>query len=240
MSFRIRGNTFIDFPIVTNPETDTFSSPANNVVPQKSIYEKPIPVYITKRTIKYNYHEDEELKLPILWPKLRHSSIRYDSHTTDVRTKINRILSAKAFELDGAKDENIFQILKDMAISPYNYPKCIERASIPPKSQCNICEFANSTECQILHNPSILDDISPWFAQSKRYRQENLERRDAVLDAIYSELKDHGRPLHYEVLAQIMQDRYPHLHLNAKKIVHFLGWHPDKFEWVDKGVYRAK
>jgi len=74
----------------------------------------------------------------------------------------------------------------------------------------------------------------------KKRRQDYEEHRNNVVNAIHTELKSHGRPLHYDVLTKIIQDRYPHLELTALNIVHFMAWHPEKFERVDEGVYKTK
>jgi hypothetical protein len=224
------GHTFTDFPIVKRSGNNGVSSMVVEAAPQQTEEEKSLPVYVTKRIIKYNFHEYEEEKQPILKPRIRRAQIKYNTGTAGVLSKI---------DLDTAMYGNRL-ILGGMSITPRDYPKCIEKGYILPKSKCNLCEFFSSSDCPILYDPSILEDVKPLFDQNKLYRNEYLERRDIILDALYNELKDHGRPLHYEVLARIMKDRYPHLHLNAKKIVHFMGWHPEKFECVDKGVYQAK
>ncbi len=127
-----------------------------------------------------------------------------------------------------------------ISITAHDYPRCIEAGRTLHKSQCHICEFFAESDCPIRRDPTLVRETQTLFAQNKRYLQEYQDRRDAVLDAIYHELKAHGRPLHYEVLAKIMRDRHPELRLNAKKLVHYMGWHPEKFEWVEKGVYKAK
>ena len=125
-------------------------------------------------------------------------------------------------------------------INIHDYPKCIPTGRIPPKSQCYICEFFTVSDCPIRRNPTILRETRSLFVQNKRYWQENRDQRDAKIDAIYSELKAHGRPLHYEIISKIMKDRYPKLRLSAIMILHFMGRHPEKFEWVDVGVFKAR
>jgi hypothetical protein len=125
-------------------------------------------------------------------------------------------------------------------INAHDYPECISAGYPFPKSQCHICEFFTASDCPIQRDPTILREVRVFFAQNVRNWQEDRDRRDAKIDAIYSELKAHGRPLHYEVVAKIMKDRYPKLRLNANMILHLMGRHPEKFEWVDIGVYKAK
>lgn len=127
-----------------------------------------------------------------------------------------------------------------ISITANDYPKCISVGHTLSKSQCYICEFFAASDCPIRRDPTILREARTLFAQSKRLWQENRVRRDAKIDAIYSELKDHGRPLHYEVVAKIMKDRYPNLRLSATMILHLMGRHPEKFEWVGTGVFKAR
>lgn len=142
-------------------------------------------------------------------------------------------------DIDGAMYGNRL-IIGGISITAYDYPRCIEAGQILNKSQCYICEFFSVSDCPIRRDSTILREARTLFSQRKRYRQEYQERRDAIVDAIYSELKDHGRPLHYRVLAKIIHDRYPRLKLRPGGVLKIMSRHPGKFEWVDKGVYRAR
>lgn len=130
-------------------------------------------------------------------------------------------------------------VIGGVSITSYDYPKCVE-VGVIRRSQCLKCDFFSVSDCPIRRDSSILHDAKTIFRQNKRYQKENRERRDAAVDTIFNELKSHGRPLHYEVLAQIIRDRHPRLRLTPTMILRFMSWHPDKFEWVDTGVYRAK
>jgi tetratricopeptide (TPR) repeat protein len=127
-----------------------------------------------------------------------------------------------------------------LTITPSNCPKCVEVGHILSRSQCSICDFFSFSDCPFRRNQYLLHETHILFSQYKYTWQEFKERRDRIIEAIYHELKSHGRPLHYEVITRIMKDRYPKLHLNGRKISRLMSWHPDKFEWVDRGVYRAK
>jgi len=131
-------------------------------------------------------------------------------------------------------------IISGIPITSSDHPKCIDLGRIPHKSICHICEFFSAVECPIQRDRVILDDAKTLFAQNARYRQENDERRQTIIETLFAELKEHGRPLHYEVIAKIMHDRHPSLKLNSWKIVRIMSWHPEKFSWVDVGVYQAK
>lgn len=131
-------------------------------------------------------------------------------------------------------------IIGGISITPIDCPSCFEVGYTLNSSQCHFCEFYAQSDCPFRHDPTILHDAFILFGQNKRYWQIYQERREARLEAIYSELKGHGRPLHFEVLTRIIRDRYPHMHLNSRMIVHYLGRHPEMFEWVDRGVFRAR
>jgi hypothetical protein len=142
-------------------------------------------------------------------------------------------------EFDSAMFGNHLSI-GGVTISPYDYPECVEYGHPLPKSRCHICEFFSEKDCPIRRDQTIIEEVHTLYAQRKRYWQEYHKRSDSIAGAIYTELKDHGRPLHYELLAQIMQDRYPHLKLTPKRVLHIMRLNPNKFRWVDNGVYKAK
>jgi hypothetical protein len=131
-------------------------------------------------------------------------------------------------------------LIGGIPITSFDYPQCVEIHRIPHKSECHNCEFFAIRDCPIQRNPMILKDVITLFAHNKRYVEEYEERRQIIIETIFTELKEHGRPLHYEVVSRILHDRHPNLKLNSLKVLHLMRWHPEKFEWVDKGVYKAK
>jgi hypothetical protein len=124
-------------------------------------------------------------------------------------------------------------------INAHDFPECISVGHTLPKSECYICEFFSVSDCPIRRDPTTLREASAIIAQNKRFWKEDREYRDSIIDAIYSELKSHGRPLHYEVLARIIHDRYPKLKLVPWRVLKIMTAHPEKFSWVDTGVYKA-
>jgi len=135
-------------------------------------------------------------------------------------------------------------IIGGISITPDDFPKCIGIGRTLPLSQCMTCEFFSAVDCPLRHDPFLVHEAYILYAQRKRYIQEHKHederRRTSVLRAVYFELKEHGRPLHYEIIGKIISDRYPQLRLNSHKILHYMMRHPEKFEWVDEGVYKAK
>lgn len=127
-----------------------------------------------------------------------------------------------------------------ITITPTDHPLCITVGYILPKSRCFNCEYYSPSECPFRRNPHILHEAHILFSGNKHYWKDYRERRDKIINAIYYELKEHGRPLHYDVIARIMKDRHPGLNLNSRRVLRLMSFHPEKFEWVDQGVYRAK
>jgi hypothetical protein len=131
-----------------------------------------------------------------------------------------------------------------ISISPYDSPRCFEKGKILPLSECQLCDFFSAKECPFRDDPFLFQDTNIFYTQRKKYREEHRQeiekRRRSVIGAIYAELKAHGRPLHYQVICKIMNDRYPQLKLTASAILHFMLRNPRKFEWLNQGVYKAK
>jgi len=130
--------------------------------------------------------------------------------------------------------------VRGIPISPYDYPVCIEIGQAPQKSYCYSCEFFAESDCPIRDDDELLRDTKVLFASRRRYWQDNREKQNVALEAIFHELKTHGRPLHYEIITKIIKDRYPKLGLRPKEVLRIMGWHSEKFERVDSGVYKAK
>ena len=125
-------------------------------------------------------------------------------------------------------------------LTPYDHPDCIEEGHLLKRSNCDLCEFFGYADCPIRHDPEILYDVLAFYAQQARYWVVSEERREVMLEAVYTELKDHGRPLHYETIARIVRGRYPTLGLTPLKILYMMQRNPEKFECVDNGVYKTK
>ena len=105
-------------------------------------------------------------------------------------------------------------VTRGIVIRLSEYPQCMEnqRAGY---NRCDDCTFFPNEDCPIRNNLDLLNDVSTWFNNQERRLHDAQERRQNVIDNIYNELMSHGRPLHYEVLAKIINDRYPQLQLNV-------------------------
>jgi hypothetical protein len=142
-------------------------------------------------------------------------------------------------DIDAGMYGNRFTI-GDLVITPFDYPDCIDDGHLLERSNCDVCEFFGYDDCPIRHDPDILLDVRTIFTGQKRYWVVSEERRQSMVEAVYTELKYHGRPLHYDMLAKIVKGQYPFLGISPLKVLYLMERHPEKFECVDQGVYRVK
>jgi len=130
------------------------------------------------------------------------------------------------------QDENCFTLKSSLAkayFSPSAQKVIMGQTVLEEKSQEN-------SKGQVNEFKRINGD--QHFAESDQlFLREDLFD---VVTAIYTELKGHGRPLHYEVINKIVLDRYPYFKFNSRQIVKIMRNHPEKFEWLDRGVYCAR
>lgn len=117
-----------------------------------------------------------------------------------------------------------------------HHPECIDIDSF----DCRFCEYFVPRVCPLANELEALEDARTLF-RLQRERQARLRaRRLALVKAAHSELKAHGRPMHYSLLAEIIRSRYPHLRATDEAVARALDGNPAKFECVDPGVYQHK
>jgi hypothetical protein len=121
-------------------------------------------------------------------------------------------------------------------ISPWDCPECLRRDT----SRCIGCSFFDPMLCRLRFDPEVRCDL-------KSILDDIRERMDAVRIeqgqfsiALSVELRAHGRPLHYTVLAQMMSDRHPALRVTESRVYKTLACFPEIFEKIDEGVYQLK
>ena len=116
-----------------------------------------------------------------------------------------------------------------------------EEESIFKETDCQLCEYFEPEDCPFLKNPSLLLDIQSLFDLSRKKRsrgyQRYIDHRQKLVDAIHSELRNHGRPLHYTVLTEMVRQRYPGVKITAPRILRLMTHRPLLFKKVDEGVY---
>ena len=131
-------------------------------------------------------------------------------------------------------------VVDGIRLSQYDGPSCIQLDKRWSSTQCDSCEFFSPNNCLLRWDEFLLEDINR-FTEIRAERAEAFARKRRIITkTIYKELKAHGRPLHYTVIARIIMERYPKFKLKDHSVYHYLLWHPELFERVDAGVYRAK
>ena len=131
-------------------------------------------------------------------------------------------------------------VVDGVHLSQYDGPSCIQLDKRWSSTQCDSCEFFSPNNCLLRLDEFLLEDIKRFTEIRAEGAEAFARKRRFITKTIYKELKAHGRPLHYTVIAKIIMGRYPKFRLNAHSVYHFLRWHPELFERVDAGVYRAK
>jgi len=120
-------------------------------------------------------------------------------------------------------------------MSATDHPECIDHDSF----DCNECEFFGPSSCPLLHDLDAMDGLrSVWAGHRERTLRERRQDR-AAQKAIYEELQEHGRPLHYSKLAAMVMDRHPQLDITPDQVLKRLQKQSKQFECVYPGVYRC-
>jgi len=105
---------------------------------------------------------------------------------------------------------------------------------------CRLCEFFSPASCRLLNDPHLLHETRVLFSVCREQRAAQIERQRELVQAVYSELKAHGRPLHYTVLARMVADRHPEVGLSAHGVAMMMSAHSRLFERVREGVYTCR
>lgn len=131
-------------------------------------------------------------------------------------------------------------IVDGLRISPYGGPPCLKGSNDFSEEECDSCEYFSPRNCLLRFDEDLFDDLNR-IAEIRAERLANQIRRSQIVSTIiHQELKTHGRPLHYSMISKIIIGRYPKLHLTEKSIRKFMEWHPELFERIEEGIYRAK
>ena len=97
----------------------------------------------------------------------------------------------------------------DLVITPFDYPDCIEDGHL---LNDQIVTSVSSLDMMIVQ----YDMIQIYCLMFTHFLQDRNdiwvvsdERRQSMVEAVYTELKGHGRPLHYDMLAKrIVKGQY--------------------------------
>ena len=128
-------------------------------------------------------------------------------------------------------------------LTPQDCPQCLVEGPF----DCSSCEFFTPSACRLLVQPRMRSDLSRVFSiyreQRERYwrwQERYQRRRIASREVLWTELRAHGRALHYTVLARMVEERYPKLRMTASLASHIMRSEPSLFEKLGPGVYRSK
>lgn len=115
-------------------------------------------------------------------------------------------------------------------------PDCLRRDVY----ECDVCTFYHPWTCRLRNKPFLMDEFRSLVGIWWEREAAQLRRQRDLIRAIRSELRAHGRPLHYTVLARIVADRHPELEVSEQRVLRTMARHTRLFERVDEGVYRYR
>lgn len=127
-----------------------------------------------------------------------------------------------------------------VTISNSDAPICMQYGSEFDEIDCEYCDFFTPDNCLLRLDEYLLDDINRFNEMKVERQQRYLKRSKAISRIIHNELKAHGRPLHYKIISKIVNDRHPKIRVTDNGVYRFMIWHPNLFEPLGDGVYRAK
>lgn len=126
--------------------------------------------------------------------------------------------------------------IKGLTISIFDPPSCL----LESDEECAYCEFFDPEDCILLDQEGLLIDIQSLFQLMRDRYAKYIVRSSQVVNSIYHELSEHGRPLHYSTLTKIVSARHPDLILKEWTILRIVDNHPDLFENVGDGVIKTR
>jgi len=134
-----------------------------------------------------------------------------------------------------------YSLLVDgVRIRPSDAPLCLQSNSDYKEWACDYCDFYSPANCLLKADSLLREDVQRIYSIWAERAADLEQKRIDIIEAIHSELKLHGRPLHYTVIAQILRKRHPHLKVTERGVYRFITGSPHLFERLERGVYRAK
>lgn len=129
-----------------------------------------------------------------------------------------------------------------IGITGKDYPTCLEKNTCDRDSCSFFFESKFEDECRLRRSKAerrrIWEIIRPWVEFERRKEARRQARKRALRSALETELRMHGRELHYSHLTNMLQERYPKLRVTEKAVLRVLCSCSDIFERVAPGVYR--
>lgn len=121
-------------------------------------------------------------------------------------------------------------------ITSWDCPQCLKRDN----SRCVRCSFFEPASCRLRYDPELRYDLKAILDEYRERLCARRTRQRKFVSVLRAELRAHGRPLHYTVLAKIMADRHPALRATQSKVLKALACFPEVFEKTDEGVYQVR
>ena len=121
-------------------------------------------------------------------------------------------------------------------ISPYDYPGCLDCEV----HDCVWCPLFAPSACPLLNIPFYLQNLQTALARSPMRQDAARLQRTALRAALQIELRTHGRPLHFAVLARMVADRYPNLKVSPGRVSYMPVSQPQYLRANVAGVYRIR
>jgi hypothetical protein len=121
-------------------------------------------------------------------------------------------------------------------ITSWDCPQCLKQDN----SRCVRCSFFDPVSCRLRYDPELRCDLKSILDDYRERLAARRARKRRFVSNLRAELRAHGRPLHYTVLAQIMADRHPELRPTESKVRTILAYFPEIFEKTDEGVYQVR
>lgn len=130
-------------------------------------------------------------------------------------------------------------VINEVRINPNHLPKCLKIGFIRERD-CDVCEFLSPYDCALKDDAELFEVARIYIVGARQRYYENKKRLNSAIRAIYNELKAHGRPLHYSVLAKMVIKRYPKLKLTEMRVLGTMRKHPEFFRNIGEGVFQCK
>lgn len=124
----------------------------------------------------------------------------------------------------------------DVHVTPYECPECLHYDEF----ECEECSFFSPTDCVLLSNAQRRKELRTFLDIARERNLAYRRRQLAIRQAIFHELKMHGRPLHYTIITKILVERYSYLNPRPKGVLSLLARNPSLFVCVYEGTFQNR
>jgi hypothetical protein len=123
--------------------------------------------------------------------------------------------------------------LEGIHLTPYHCPDCLRSEDF----DCDTCTFYSPEDCRLLTDVDYRNELIILFSITRQRNIDYARRQRELKRVVYLELKAHGRPLHYSVIADVVSARHPSVRATARAVAIALAKNPHLFTNVSPGVY---